>query len=72
MLNIREKREQLGMSQRELAEKCGITQSFMCDIEQGRTKPSIEVAAKIADALMLHKEAKAMQVGSDTRNKLFI
>ena len=71
MVNIRELREQLGISQKELAERCGITQSFMCDIEQGRTKPSIDVAAKIADALMLNKEAEALKAGNDMRNKLF-
>lgn len=39
------------MSQRELAEKCGITQSHLCDIEQGRNNPSLPVAIKIAQAL---------------------
>ena len=47
-MNIREKREELGLSQKELAEKSGITQSFLCDIEQGRSKPSIDVAIKLA------------------------
>ena len=50
-MNIREKREELGLSQKELAEKSGITQSFLCDIEQGRSQPSIDVAIKIAKAL---------------------
>ena len=50
-MNIREKREELGLSQKELAEKSGITQSFLCDIEQGRSKPSIDVAIKLAKAL---------------------
>ena len=50
-MNIREKREELGLSQKELAEKSGITQSFLCDIEQGRSKPSIDTALKIAEAL---------------------
>lgn len=50
-MNIREKREELGMSQKELAEKTGITQSFLCDIEYGRSKPSIDVAIKLADVL---------------------
>lgn len=39
------------MSQRELAEKCGIAQSTLCDIEQGRTNPSLPVAIKIAQVL---------------------
>ena len=50
-MNIREKREELGLSQKELAEKSGITQSFLCDMEQGRSKPSIDVAIKLAKVL---------------------
>ena len=49
--NINEKREELGISQKELAEKIGISQSFLCDIEQGRSKPSIDTALKIAEVL---------------------
>lgn len=50
-MNIKEKREKLGISQKELAQKVGISQSFMCDIEQGRCKPSISTAVKLAKAL---------------------
>ena len=50
-MNIKERREQLGISQKELAEKVGISQSFLCYIEQGRSKPSIDTALKIAKAL---------------------
>lgn len=50
-MNIREKREQLGMSQKELAERAEISQSFLCDIEQGRCKPSIDTAIKLARVL---------------------
>ena len=50
-MNIRERREQLGLSQKELAEKAKISQSFLCDIEQGRCKPSIDTAIKIAQVL---------------------
>ena len=50
-LNIKERREQLGISQKELAEKVGISQSFLCDIEQGRSKPSIDTALRLAEAL---------------------
>lgn len=51
MNNIREKREQLGMSQKELADRCDIAQSTLCDIEQGRSKPSLPVAIKMAKVL---------------------
>ena len=50
-MNIKERREQLGISQKELAEKADISQSFLCDIEQGRSKPSIDVAIKLAKVL---------------------
>ena len=51
MNSIREKREELGISQKDLAEKCGIAQSTLCDIEMGRSNPSIHVAVRIAEAL---------------------
>ena len=51
MRNRKERREQLGISQKELADACGITQSHLCDIEQGRNKPSIDVAVRIARVL---------------------
>ena len=50
-MNIRERRESLGMSQKELADRCGIAQSTLCDIEQGRCNPSIETAIKLAKEL---------------------
>ena len=50
-MNIKERREELDLSQKDLAEKAGISQSFLCDIEQGRSKPSIDTALKIAEAL---------------------
>ena len=53
-MNIKEKRERLGISQKELAEKVGISQSFLCDIEQGRSNPSIDTAVKLAEALNIY------------------
>ena len=50
-MNIKARREQLGISQKELAERAKISQSFLCDIEQGRCKPSIDTAIKLAKAL---------------------
>lgn len=54
-MNIKEKREQLGISQKELAKKVGISQSFLCDIEQGRCKPSLDTAIKIARVLKVRE-----------------
>ena len=53
-MNIKERREHLGMSQKELAERAEISQSFLCDIEMGRCKPSIDTAVKIARVLDVH------------------
>ena len=53
-MNIKERREHLGMSQKELAERAEISQSFLCDIENGRCNPSIETAIKISQVLDVH------------------
>ena len=50
-MKIKDRREQLGISQKELASRCEIAQSTLCDIEKGRSKPSIDTALKIAKAL---------------------
>lgn len=61
-MNIRKRREELGISQGELAKKCGIAQSTLCDIEQGRSNPSISVAVKLANALDI-KDIKFFEKG---------
>lgn len=50
-MDIKKIREELNMSQRELAEKAEISQQFICDIEAGRRKPSIDTAIKLARVL---------------------
>lgn len=50
-MNIKARRERLGISQKELAERAKISQSFLCDIEQGRCKPSIDTAVRLAEVL---------------------
>lgn len=56
-MNIKERREQLGISQKELAERCGIAQSSLCDFEQGRCKPSLETTIRIAKELKIDSDA---------------
>lgn len=52
MKSVREIRESLGMTQVELAEKSGITQATISDIERGKVKsPSIDTAFRLAMAL---------------------
>lgn len=39
------------ISQREVAERAGITQAFYCEIEKGKKKPSVDMAKRIAEVL---------------------
>lgn len=49
---IRERRTATLVNQRELANRAGISRSYLCDIERGRgTKPSVEMLDRIATAL---------------------
>mgnify|MGYP000418686603 CR=1 FL=1 len=50
---IRQLREELGLSQRALARKAGISSQYLSDIEIGRTSPSLKSLEKIASALNL-------------------
>lgn len=48
---VRELRKQRELSQVELAAKVGIDRSYMGFLERGERNPSLEVIAKIAEAL---------------------
>ena len=50
-MDIKQIREEKNMNQKELADRAGISQQFLCDIEHGRRKPSIDTAIKIAKEL---------------------
>lgn len=52
-MNIKKRREELGISQKELARKADISQSMLCDIEHSRCKPSIYTAIKLAKVLQI-------------------
>ena len=48
---IREIREKAGLSQAELSEKIGVTQSMLCQIERGTKNPSLQVGKIISEVL---------------------
>ncbi len=48
---IKSKRKALGISQKKLAELAGISNTYLSDIEVGRTDPSLKTMTKIAKAL---------------------
>jgi len=49
--NMRAIREELGISQSELARRIGKTPGYICDVERGRRAPNITTLADIADGL---------------------
>lgn len=51
MGKIRWKRESVKMSQSELSKRIGISQPYLCDIENGNRRGSTKVLQKIAAAL---------------------
>ena len=48
---LKKAREEKGITQKELSEKTGLTQSNISNIEKGVSKPTIDSLKKIADAL---------------------
>lgn len=51
MLDVRQVRQRVGISQKDLARKVGITQAFLSEVETGNKSPSLLTAAKLARAL---------------------
>ena len=49
--NIRKRREKLGMMQAQLADKVGVTQSMICQMERGTKVPTLPLSMEIAAAL---------------------
>ena len=48
---LRERRLELRLTQKDVAKKCGITDGYYSMVENGKEKPSLEMAIKIAKAL---------------------
>ena len=60
---VRAIRGEQGLSQRGLADRAGISRSYLCDIERGRgAQPSIETLDKLAAALGLSRN-EVMRAG---------
>ncbi len=66
---LKTRREALGFTQRELAQKIGVEASHVAFIESGRRKPSLKLIARMTDVLgvdrqellvLAHPEAKAL------------
>ncbi len=49
--NIKKRRWEVGMEQKELAEKIGTSSAAVCQIENNKTQPQMQTLMKIAAAL---------------------
>lgn len=49
--NIKRAREAAGLKQVDVAEKAGVTQAMLCQIERGTRNPSLQLGAEIAKIL---------------------
>ena len=50
-INVRQRREELGISQEKFAELCGLHRTYISDLERFQRNISINHIEKIADAL---------------------
>jgi transcriptional regulator with XRE-family HTH domain len=50
---VRALRDHMGLSLRELAERCGVSATTLSQVERGETSPTLQVAARIATGLDL-------------------
>lgn len=48
---IRQRRKLLRLTQTQLAQRLGITQAYLAEIEKGRKRPSLEVLEKLCDTM---------------------
>src|SRR5215471_20781218 len=60
---IRAQREAAQVSVRQLAEKAGVSNPYLSQIERGLRKPSAEILAQIAKALRISAEVLYVQAG---------
>jgi len=59
---LRRARERHGLTQAELAQRCGVTRTYVCAVEHGRVLgPSVELLEKVLNAMALsRREGEAL------------
>lgn len=50
---VRDRREALGLTQEELADRAGLRQGHLSQIERGTRRPTLQTLGKLRDALEL-------------------
>lgn len=67
--SIREKRISKNMTQQELADKMGLSRTYICDLENGRYVPSFKTTVKFAKLLGINLNFLANNDGYTIQNK---
>ena len=71
-LQIREARRQAGITQGALADRCGTTQSWISELENGKPRAELELALRVMRELGLALEVAAMESpGASESNSTF-
>lgn len=53
MIDLKKARTDAGLTQQQLADKCHVVRTTICEIERGVNRPSVQVAKLIANELHL-------------------
>jgi predicted transcriptional regulator len=67
LAEIKRRRTSLGLSQKQLADLCGIGQSFLAKIERGKVTPSYTAAVKVFERLENLESNNAERLGLEQR-----
>ena len=51
MINLQKVRTDAELTQQSLADKCGVVRQTISEIENGRNRPSVELAKKLGEVL---------------------
>ncbi len=54
---IRRARQELGVTQAELADRAGLSANYVARLERGELGPSLWVACRLSEALQIHVES---------------
>jgi transcriptional regulator with XRE-family HTH domain len=68
-LAVRRRREQLGLSQEEFADKAGIHRTYVSSVELGKVQIGISVAQRLADALGVRLSALWREVEQERESR---
>lgn len=67
---VRSAREELGLSQEELAARCTLHRTYLAGVERGIRNPSLQSIAKIAQGLDIELSALFLRMEADRQSSI--